>query len=93
MIARLTSFSGDAGSLRDGARIYEQQVLPWLRDATGFRGVTILHDGAEEAIGITYWESEEDAIADVMRAVGSSQLAAESYEVLLALGPAPTVES
>jgi len=103
VIARLTSFSGDPDGLREGARIYEEQILPWLRDTTGFRGVMVLHDGAERALGLTFWETEADADAaadamarfrsDVSGAVGSTQLAAETYAVLLSIGPSLTLES
>ena len=103
MIARLTSFSGDPDGLREGARIYEEQILPWLRDATGFRGVMVLHDEGERALGLTFWETEADANAadeamsrfraDVSGAVGSTPLGAETYAVLLSVGPSLTLES
>ena len=103
MIARLTSFSGSPDGLREGARIYEEQILPWLRDATGFRGVMVLHDGGGSALGLTFWETAADAVAadkemsrfrsDVSGAVGSTPLGLESYEVLLSVGPSLTLES
>jgi heme-degrading monooxygenase HmoA len=103
VIVRMTSFSGNPEGLREGARIYEEQIVPWLQDATGFRGVMVLHDGAERALGLSFWESEADAIsadeamarfrADVSGAVGSTPLGAETYEVLLSVGPSLTLES
>jgi heme-degrading monooxygenase HmoA len=103
VIARLTTFSGTPEGMREGARIYEEQILPWLRDATGFRGVMVLHDDGERALGLTFWESEADADAadaamarfraDVSGAVGSTQVGAETYQVLLSVGPSLALES
>ena len=44
MVARVSTFKGTPEQLEEGVRIFTENVLPWLRDATGFRGWIALID-------------------------------------------------
>jgi heme-degrading monooxygenase HmoA len=62
MVARVSVFEGTPEDLEEGVRIFTENVLPWLHDATGFRGwVALLDRPNERALGITFWSSEETA--------------------------------
>ncbi len=62
MIARVSTFRGSPEQLLEGFRIYREQVAPWLRDATGFRGWVVLLDRENaRSLGITFWATEEAA--------------------------------
>jgi hypothetical protein len=62
MFARVTTFRGAPDRIEEGVRVYREQVIPWLRDATGFRGWVVLLDREQEkAMGITFWVSEQAA--------------------------------
>jgi hypothetical protein len=62
MVARVSTFKGSPEQLEEGVRIFTENVLPWLRDATGFRGwVALLDRPNERALGITFWATEEAA--------------------------------
>jgi heme-degrading monooxygenase HmoA len=60
-------------------RVFRDEVLPWLRDSTGFRGVIRLTSAAAgKAMTITLWATEDD-----LRESGE---AAERFGQLLAVG-------
>lgn len=62
MYARVTTFHGSPERIEEGVRIFREQVIPWLRDATGFRGWVVLLDREEgRSLGITFWATEEAA--------------------------------
>ena len=44
MFARVTTFQGSPDRIEEGLRIFRENVIPWLRDATGFRGWLVLLD-------------------------------------------------
>ena len=68
MFARVTSFEGAPERIDEGLRIYREEVGPWLRDASGFRGFIALIDReGETGIGISFWATEEDMAADASR--------------------------
>jgi hypothetical protein len=79
----------------EGVRIYREQVVPWLRDSTGFRGVIILvdHDN-DRGMGISFWttmEAATDAFGsgailrdEVAAGVGTTVTGEELYEVVTA---------
>lgn len=61
----MTTFEGAPDRVEEGLRIYREEVVPWLRDATGFRGfVALLDRDGETGLGITFWATEEDMSAD-----------------------------
>jgi heme-degrading monooxygenase HmoA len=75
-----------------GLEIVRDQLLPWLRDSSGFRGLIRLWSPAEsKTLVITLWADEESlqASAEVgnqlgeltAETVGTTRLALEDYEV------------
>ena len=95
MIARVTTFEGDPERMVEGVRIYREQVVPWLLDSTGFRGVLILVDHENDrGLGLSFWttmEAATDAYAsgatlrdEVAASVGTTMTGEEFYDVVLA---------
>jgi hypothetical protein len=60
--ARVVRFAGTGDDLDRGITAYREQVLPYVLEATGFRGQTVLVD-RESGVGlsITLW-ADEDAM-------------------------------
>lgn len=92
MYARVSIFRGPPEQIEEGARIYREEVIPWLREATGFRGWLALVDRPKEkGIGITFWATEQAAKEseagvgplreDVAEAVGTLMETLDLYEV------------
>jgi hypothetical protein len=92
MYARVTTFKGSPEQIDEGVRIFREDVIPWLRDATGFRGWVVLVDRVRErSLGLTFWATEEAARDDqasggplrdeVAATVGASMQTLEVYEV------------
>jgi heme-degrading monooxygenase HmoA len=68
VFARVTTFEGAPERIEEGLRIYAEEVIPWLRDATGFRGFVALVDReGHKSLGITFWATKEDMAADATR--------------------------
>jgi hypothetical protein len=95
MYARVTTFEGPPARIEEGVRIFRQEVVPWLRDSSGFRGWIVLLDReGERSLGITFWATEEaarDAAASggglrdaVAESVGTPMRSLDVYEVVLA---------
>jgi hypothetical protein len=77
-----------------GLEIVRDQLLPWLRDSSGFRGlIRLASPRAGKTLVITLWADEESlqASADAGKklgeltteTVGGTRLALEDYEVTL----------
>jgi heme-degrading monooxygenase HmoA len=77
-----------------GLEIVRDQLLPWLRDSSGFRGLIRLWNPAEsKTLVITLWADEESLKASAeagihlgeltAETVGTTRLALEDYEVSL----------
>jgi heme-degrading monooxygenase HmoA len=77
-----------------GLEIVRDQLLPWLRDSSGFRGlIRLASPSAGKTLVITLWADEESrqASADAGKklgeltaeTVGGTRLALEDYEVTL----------
>jgi hypothetical protein len=77
-----------------GLEIVRDQLLPWLRDSTGYRGLIRLADSAAgKTLVITLWADEESlrASADAgdrfgeltAETTGATRLALEQYEATL----------
>lgn len=92
MFTRMTMFRGSPDRIEEGVRVYRDQVIPWLRDATGFRGWVVLLDREnEKAIGLTFWATEQAALDgessggvlrdEVAASVGATMESLELYEV------------
>lgn len=89
MFARVNFFEGDAGAADRATR---EIVLPQIREAEGFKGyIVLLSPEVDQAIGLTFWESEEaeaasDEIAQRIRpqlqeATGGRVARVERYRV------------
>jgi hypothetical protein len=77
-----------------GLEIVRDQLLPWLRDSTGFRGLIRLADpAAGKTLVITLWADEESLRASAeagdrfseltAETTGATRLALEQYEATL----------
>jgi hypothetical protein len=77
-----------------GLEIVRDQLLPWLRDSSGFRGLIRLSSRTEpKTLVITLWADEAsleesaavgEQLSDLTaETVGASRLALEDYEVSL----------
>jgi hypothetical protein len=77
-----------------GLEIVRDQLLPWLRDSSGFRGLIRLWNPAgSKTLVITLWADEEtmqasaaagDRLGELTaETVGTTRLALEDYEVSL----------
>ena len=75
-----------------GLRIVRDEFLPWVREATGFRGlIGLIDENRETAIVLTLWRDEAsleasseagDRLSQLASAVsGSTRRSLESYEV------------
>jgi hypothetical protein len=78
----------------EGLEIVRKQLLPWLRDSTGYRGLIRLADrAAGKTLVITLWADEEslhasaeagDRLSELTAATtGATRLALEQYEATL----------
>ena len=93
MFARVTTFTGSAEDIAAGVETFREQALPWMREATGFRGWIALYDpDRRESIGITFWTDEEalhDEVSsgtalrdEIARIAGAAQQSTGAYQVL-----------
>ena len=94
MFARLHALQTTREQHDLGLEIVRDQLLPWLRDSSGFRGLIRLWDSAEaKTLVITLWADEESLRASAAagnqlgeltaETVGTTRLALEDYEVSL----------
>jgi hypothetical protein len=78
----------------EGLEIVREQLLPWLRDSTGYRGLIRLADrAAGKTLVITLWADQEslrasaeagDQLSELTAATtGATRLALEQYEATL----------
>jgi hypothetical protein len=95
VFARVTAFEGSAEQIETGVRVFREDVIPWLRDAEGFRGWIVLLDReAGRSLGLTFWttaEAARDRVQsgaalrdDIAEAVGASMRSLDVYEVVAA---------
>jgi heme-degrading monooxygenase HmoA len=95
MFARVTTYNGAPENIERALETYREQVLPWVRDATGFRGLVVLLDRErEEGVALTFWADEaalRDNVAsgaalrdEVAEAAETPIVSVRSYEVLAA---------
>ena len=65
MFARLGIFQFNIDKLDEAVKRYEGRVIPALKSQKGFRRAYLITDRkVNKGISITFWDSEEDAIAD-----------------------------
>jgi hypothetical protein len=90
MVAAMATFEGTPTGPADSARLVEKDLVPWLRDYDGFRGVLVLI-GEEKHRVITIWDTPRDEASSrparlamhdsVSAAVGMSLVDYEVYDV------------
>ena len=94
MFARLHALRTTKEQHDLGLEIVRDQLLPWLRDSSGFRGLIRLWNAAEaKTLVITLWADEESLQASAeagahlgeltAETLGTTRLALEDYEVSL----------
>ena len=74
MFARVHTLDATAEQQETGLRVLREEVLPWLSESTGFRGVVRLTDPeAGKTITMTFWETEDDLreSADAAERIGA----------------------
>jgi hypothetical protein len=59
MVAAMATFEGTPTGPADTARLVGKDLVPWLRDYDGFRGVLVL-TGEEKHGVITLWDTPHD---------------------------------
>jgi hypothetical protein len=59
MVAAMASFEGTPTGPADTARLVGKDLLPWLREYDGFRGVLVLTGEDRHAV-ITLWDTPKD---------------------------------
>jgi quinol monooxygenase YgiN len=58
LVARVTNFKGTEEQIEQALSLARQDILPWTREETGYRGVLSLVD-EDRVLLITLWTSEE----------------------------------
>lgn len=102
MHARTTQLEVDTVrvSIDDAVALFETEVLPRLREQTGFLGVYVLANPSGSAMLVSFWESAADAdvggaggwypaVLDEYVTLFRAPPGRERYEVRLAVTPAP----
>jgi hypothetical protein len=94
VFARVHVIQSTPEQQEEGLEIVRDQLLPWLRDSSGYRGLIRLADHAGgKTLVITLWADEESLQASAeagnrlteltMQSVGATRLALEQYEATL----------
>ena len=92
MFARVHTVETSPEQHERGLEIVRDQILPWLRDSSGFRGLIRLADRAGgKTLVITLWADEETLQASAasseqmgsltISTTGATRLALEEYDV------------
>jgi heme-degrading monooxygenase HmoA len=75
MFARLVSAQVKVGKLDEVIRIWKEEDIPLMGSVRGYQGAYLLTNRKTgNAISMTLWNTEEDAIADERSALHSRQL-------------------
>jgi hypothetical protein len=93
MFARLVTMKLKANSAEEFPRLIDNEILPLLRKQKGFRDeITFVSREAALAVGISLWETKEDAVAykgtgypDVLKALAKvlkGKPTVETFEVV-----------
>ena len=94
MFARVHIIQSTPEQQDEGLEIVRDQLLPWLRDSSGYRGLIRLADRVGgKTLVVTLWADEESLQASAeagnrlteltMESVGATRLALEQYEATL----------
>ena len=91
MFARIHTLETTPEQHDEGRQIVLDQILPWLQDSSGFRGmIRFAHPDKSKTLVVTLWADEESLKASAeagnqlgqlsTAATGASRLALEDYE-------------
>lgn len=94
MFARVHVIQSTPEQQDEGLEIVRDQLLPWLRDSSGYRGLIRLADRAGgKTLVVTLWADEESLEASAeagnrlteltIESVGATRLALDQYEATL----------
>ena len=94
MFARLHILQATPEQSEAGLKIFMEQLQPWLRDASGYRGMIRLEDKeSDKTLVLTFWADEEaleasqeagEQLAELTAEnTGAKRLAIELYEATL----------
>ena len=92
MYARIHTLETTPQQHDEGREIVVEQILPWLKESTGFRGmIRFAHPDKSKTLVVTLWADEEALAVSAeageqlgqlsSAATGASRLALEDYEV------------
>jgi heme-degrading monooxygenase HmoA len=92
MFARIHTLGTTAEQHDEGLEIVVDQILPWLRESSGFRGmIRFAHPDKTKTLVVTLWADEESLLASAeagerfgqlsSAATGANRIALEDYEV------------
>jgi hypothetical protein len=98
MYSRVTLLEIDTlrTTVDEAVELFEEEVLPALREQDGYEGVVVLANPDGKAMLVSVWETEDDAIASAAFASGALERfvtlfraapGREQYEVRLAEMP------
>jgi heme-degrading monooxygenase HmoA len=91
MFARIHTLQTTPEQHDEGREIVVEQILPWLRDSSGFRGlIRLANRDKSKTLVVTLWADEEAFAASAeaaeqfselsSAATGASRVALEEYE-------------
>ncbi len=94
MFARTSTVEGTPENVEQGIRFFQENVLPALKGAPGYKGALLLVDRQSgKGLGISVWDSEdnmqasEDAVRtardQAAQTMGGSVAAVDHYEVAI----------
>ncbi|MBN1273930.1 MAG: antibiotic biosynthesis monooxygenase [Candidatus Aminicenantes bacterium] len=95
MYARLTRIHVDTADVDRTVKLYKQYVVPAAKSQKGFLGISLMADKKSgKGISLTFWESEDDALANEANQYYQEQLVKfmsffktppirEGYEILV----------
>jgi len=79
MHARFTTIQMDPSRIDDSVRQVESEDIPGFKEIDGFRGFTMFVDRTSgKAIGVSYWDSEDEMTASEDRVKDARRKAAET---------------
>ena len=91
MFARIHTLGTTPEQHDEGRQIVVEQILPWLQDSSGFRGmIRFAHPDKSKTLVVTLWADEaslkasaeagDELASSSSAATGASRLALEDYE-------------
>jgi heme-degrading monooxygenase HmoA len=82
MFARLVSAQIKNDKLNELIKIWKERDIPAMKSVKGYRGAYLLTDSkTNKGISMTFWDSEEDSIADEQSSLHQKQV--DMYKRLL----------